>query len=297
VDNLTRREKTTHVQGIELHEGLSVYEFMTAIRDDPWFQPSSGGSAVTEQEWLSCADPGPMLESLQGKASDRKLRLFAVACCRRIWHIILAEETVWHKDEAAFWRRCQDAVVLAERFADGEATEQELAAVTAYPRPGLYDADAAMFTAEVPLDPVSVAAEASEAAGQEAAGRVYARLFPNGYSPSSSESRALFGVAVEQQEKEYGEAVAKEKRSQADFLRDIFGNPFQHVTLATAWRTPQVVALAQGIYDDRAFDRLPSLAEALEQAGCRDADLLAHCRGPGPHVRGCWLVDLILGKT
>jgi hypothetical protein len=236
-----------------------------------------------------------MLDFLKGKASDRRLRLFAVACCRRIWHIIVAEEIVWHKDEAAFWRRCQDAVVLAERFADGEATEHELAAVTAYPRPAMYDADAAMFSAEMPLDPVRVADEAAEATGQEAAGRVYARYFPNGYSPSP-ENVTLFQEADEQQEKEHGEAVAVEKQSQADLLGDIFGNPFRPVALDPSWLTPTVVDLAHQIYDDSAFDRLPALADALEEAGCDHAEIVAHCRGPGPHVRGCWVVDLVLGK-
>ncbi len=84
---------------------------------------------------------------------------------------------------------------------------------------------------------------------------------------------------------------------QANLLRDIFGNPFHPVALDPAWRTEAVVALARAVYDDRAFDRLPVLADALEDAGCADADVLAHCRGDGPHVRGCWVVDLILGKA
>ena len=65
---------------------------------------------------------------------------------------------------------------------------------------------------------------------------------------------------------------------------------------ASAWRTSTVVALARGIYEERAFDRLPMLADALEEAGCEDADMLAHCRRSGPHVLGCWVVDLVLGK-
>jgi hypothetical protein len=63
------------------------------------------------------------------------------------------------------------------------------------------------------------------------------------------------------------------------------------------WRTATVVQLAQGIYDDRAFDRLPILADALQDAGCDHADVLNHCRDTGPHARGCWVVDLILGKA
>jgi hypothetical protein len=79
-------------------------------------------------------------------------------------------------------------------------------------------------------------------------------------------------------------------------LRDIFGNPFQPVTFQPAWQTPTVVGIANGIYSDRAFDRMPILADALEKAGCDNPDVLLHCRGDGPHVKGCWVVDLVLGK-
>ena len=64
-----------------------------------------------------------------------------------------------------------------------------------------------------------------------------------------------------------------------------------------AWLTSDVVALARGIYDERTFDRMPILADALQDAGCDSADILNHCRGAGPHVRGCWVVDLVLGKA
>ena len=80
------------------------------------------------------------------------------------------------------------------------------------------------------------------------------------------------------------------------FIRDIFGNPFRPVAFDPAWLTSTAVALAEGIYADRAFDRLPILADALQDAGCDDADILDHCRGDGPHVRGCWVVDLVLGE-
>lgn len=80
-------------------------------------------------------------------------------------------------------------------------------------------------------------------------------------------------------------------------LRDIVGNPFLPVNQDPSWATPKVVTLAQAIYDERAFDRLPVLAGALEEAGCTNTDILSHCRGHGSHVRGCWPVDLILGKS
>lgn len=79
-------------------------------------------------------------------------------------------------------------------------------------------------------------------------------------------------------------------------LRDIVGNPFRPIALDPAWLTTTVHSLAQTVYDERAFDRLPVLADALEDAGCANHELLSHCRGPGSHVRGCWVVDLLLGK-
>jgi hypothetical protein len=78
--------------------------------------------------------------------------------------------------------------------------------------------------------------------------------------------------------------------------RDVLGNPFRSVTIERAWRSANVVGLAQSISESRAFERLPILADALEDAGCDNADILNHCRQPGEHVRGCWVVDLILQK-
>jgi hypothetical protein len=79
-------------------------------------------------------------------------------------------------------------------------------------------------------------------------------------------------------------------------LRDIVSNPFRPATVEAVWLTTDVVTLAQGIYQERAFDRIPILGDALEDAGCADADMLEHCRTSEGHVRGCWLVDLLLGK-
>ena len=82
----------------------------------------------------------------------------------------------------------------------------------------------------------------------------------------------------------------------AKLLKDLFGNPFRPVTADPSWLTSTVVALANGIYTDRAFDRLPILADALQDAGCDDEEVLNHCRSEGLHVRGCWVVDLLTGR-
>ena len=100
-----------------------------------------------------------------------------------------------------------------------------------------------------------------------------------------------------QQWQEVGKA---ERLAQADLVRDLFGPlPFRPVSVNRAWLAwdgGTVAKLAAATYEERAFDRLPILADALEEAGCADAELLGHLRGPGPHVRGCWVLDLLLGQ-
>jgi len=85
-------------------------------------------------------------------------------------------------------------------------------------------------------------------------------------------------------------------RSCCQVIREVFGNPFCGVTFDPTWRQSEILTLARLLYDTQAFDRLPELADALEGAGCDSADILEHCRRPGPHVRGCWVVDVILGQ-
>jgi hypothetical protein len=83
---------------------------------------------------------------------------------------------------------------------------------------------------------------------------------------------------------------------QARLLKDLFGNPFHSAVLDRCWLTPAVVGLAQVIYDERRWEDLPVLADALEEAGCSDAELLGHLQGPGPHARGCFVLDRLLGR-
>jgi hypothetical protein len=96
--------------------------------------------------------------------------------------------------------------------------------------------------------------------------------------------------------REWNEAKFEESQKQIRLMHCIFGNPFHPVTLEQTWLTTNVTALAQAIYDERAFERMPIIGDALEDAGCDNADILNHCRQPGEHVRGCWVVDLVLGK-
>jgi hypothetical protein len=89
----------------------------------------------------------------------------------------------------------------------------------------------------------------------------------------------------------------KDEALQCSLVRDIFGNPFRPATLAPSWLTSTVTALARQMYDSRDFSPMPILADALQDASCDSEDVLAHCRNSGPHARGCWVVDLVLGKV
>jgi hypothetical protein len=118
---------------------------------------------------------------------------------------------------------------------------------------------------------------------------------------SGTEFSALLDIATvrwlaDWPQEEGATAWTDERQAQAVLVREVFGNPFRLVSLDPAWRTPAILHLAQAVYDDRAFDHLPILADALEEAGGTNGEVLDHCRSPGPHVRGCWVVDLVLGK-
>jgi hypothetical protein len=241
---------------------------------------------MTEAEWLTCVDPQPMLAFLHGKFSDRKLRLFAVACCRRIWHLLTDE-------------RMTRAVESAERYADRELTQQdltaafddaELACIEAYH--AVHDPDGPETVAwNIPASFLSSAMDACAAA-------CAASHASNPHDPIAPLDAARYArdALARPEDPRRRTLVNLEQKRQADLLRCIYGNPFSPIAMDGPWLSSNVSALAQGIYADLAFDRLPILADALEDAGCTNLDLLNHCRQAGEHVRGCWAVDLLLGK-
>jgi hypothetical protein len=210
---------------------------------------------MTEAEWLACGDPALMLVFME-TASDRKHRLFQVACLRRIWHLMPNEQ----------WR---EAVAVSERYADTQASDKERIGASKKLR-DVPPSDNASW------DAVHSALEATMKTMRRK------RLFHIG-------THTVFANAG------VGDPL-REREVEAHLVRDILGNPFRPVTLTPPWLTSTVVSLAAGIYADRAFDRLPILADALQDAGCDNPDVLDHCRGEGPHARGCWVVDLLLGK-
>jgi hypothetical protein len=240
---------------------------------------------VTEQEWLAANDPRPMLVFLRRRVSRRKARLFACACCHQVSGLLT---------EAS-----RAALVVAERYADTSTRDEAVEAAADGARRAL---EAAHRSDQMPSG--FLAAAAVTFCLDASRFRLAAFMVTGCRSPSEPQSDAKWGhepvatlLARGRLNREAeSRRVAEYHRQQALLLRDIIGNPFRPVTTDPSWLTSAVVSLARGIYTDRAFDRLPILADALQDAGCEDAEVLAHCRGPGPHVRGCWALDLVLGK-
>jgi hypothetical protein len=215
---------------------------------------------VTEQEWLVCTDPTPMLRFLRGKVSDRKFRLFAVGCCRRI-------------PSYASDPRNKYEIEMAERLADGLAG----LASKADRRPALLNGVSAIH-----------APQCGSA----------------GSTSAASVATAWVAFSVEgTTNSAWQQAYDREREDQIRLLHDVFANPFRVVSLDAADLTPSVISLATAAYEERMLpsgqldpQRLAVLADAVEESGCDNVDMLMHLRSPGPHIRGCWVVDLLLAK-
>jgi hypothetical protein len=233
--------------------------------------------SVTEQEWLECTDPQRMVEAIRERITDRQAWLFTAACNRRtipVLHLAYCPSVL---EETVAW--VQRRVHLIERFADGEATEEEARELS--PPDILCSAWVRAETCSYnPAHTVSNAA-------------VNVKRFFNRTRERRVAAREAFGEAT----------YTRERAVQSHVLRCIVGNPSCPASLGLAWLTPDVTSLAEAAYEQRILPvgeldpaRLAVLADALEDAGCTDAAILTHLRSPGPHVRGCWALDLILGK-
>jgi hypothetical protein len=235
---------------------------------------------VTEVEWLACEDPHRMLDFLGSRVSKRKRRLLAVACCRRICHLL--------EDE---WTR--RAVETAELFADDLAGKKELDQACAK----AWNLAAQNIVVDVGEDDGSLFA-AGRVNPAYAAAALAAEKVPGNVFVNTALAAAQVAMATgEFQSKK--DACAVEYRCQAALIRDMFGNPFRPVQFNPAWLESYdclLTKLAEAIYQERRFDGLPNLGEALRDAGCQNEEILGHCHPRGEHVRGCWLLDEILGK-
>jgi hypothetical protein len=226
-------------------------------------------------EWLACTEPARMLAYLGGDLSPRKQQLFACACVRRVWPHV--------RDET-----CRRAVEVAERFADGLATAAE--------RDEASEATAGSDGSATTYGPAELATTFAIIADQGAE-----LLSPHPYLPAvhAAHYAAEAAASAGEYDPTGGDAAAffhAERAAQCRLLRCVAGNPFRPAS-SGPWVTPAAVSVARDCYDRRDFAALPVLADLLEEAGCPHQSVLDHCRRPGEHVRGCWVVDLVLGKS
>jgi hypothetical protein len=226
---------------------------------------------MTEAEWLTKTDPKPMFELLGTKVSDRKLRLFGIACCRLSW-------------DSFSDRQLRKAVELAEEYADGRLDESCRTAIER----SMLDIYEQELAEEKEFTPTPVL-------------RILTLLSRQKYDISEAigcSSSVAYWAFGDDYETNYRPFEVELVAEHTQFVRDIFGHQaFRPITIEPSWLTSTVVSLAQQIYVSRDFSSMPILADALQDVGCDNEDILNHCRQPGEHVRGCWCVDLVLGKS
>jgi hypothetical protein len=257
---------------------------------------------MTEDEWNTSQEPLPLLLWLhqREKLTDRKARLFAAACCRRITHLVLKAKSAYR------------AVIIAELMAEGETVPEELPdfadrlwttgfdLIDGYKQERrnrmIYHASKAALYAMRRVDSIGVC----PLEWQEGVPDVLGASSEAAWAAAHWQ-RKHNADAVKQQ------AYRRELTAQVSLVHDIFGNPFHSPPRidsgVLAWNNGTVERLAEASYLERDSatgnldnTRLAIMADALEEGGIVNAAILGHLRGPGPHVRGCHVVDLLLGK-
>ena len=262
------------------------------------------GQAMTEAEWLTCEEPKAMINFISDHFDERKMRLFALAGCRRVEHLLTPHE-----------KNCRAAIAALERRLEGTASENDLQTILLMSieihghvrNPGHaagYALDAATYVVyclgnanwQALTDNVSeaIAYDALARSGNRELERIDTLWMQrhSGFDEFHWQRDADAVTSLP----EYLAPLKVERSNQADLLRDIFGNPFHPATFDPAWSTETVVALARQMYESRDFSAMPIMADALQDAGCGDEQVLSHCREPGVHVRGCFVVDSCLGN-
>jgi hypothetical protein len=236
---------------------------------------------VTEAEFKTSTEPEAMLSFLlsRGRATDRKLRLFAVACLARARGLL--------EDG-----RSRRALEIAEAYAEGRVGSEERRearrAAVAVAEEAMQQGWGFSLVKAAYAAYYALTRRAPEAAEQTL----------HYISQAMADSSAVPPGLVRLGQGRAFRVVEREQRAkQVCIVRDLFGNPFRPVQIDPSCRTPAVAALATAIYEEERFGDLPILADALEEAGCDDSEVLGHLRQQGPgHVRGCWCLDLVLGK-
>jgi hypothetical protein len=247
---------------------------------------------MTEAEWLEPGSPIGRLEAERGWPSARKQRLFAVACCRRILHLLPDDP------------RPRNALEVAECYADRKAKRDDLKAALARVRPRR----SLLAPGQTYADVLERFVKESILWGCHPTQRTYAGLVASCAACAAAYAalpleEPYVAPAYSQYSERWSSAEHAEEAAQRALLREVCGDPF-HPPPAGIVPVPRgIIRLVQAAYDERALPsgemdlaRLAVLSDALEEAGCMEQAVLEHLRSPGPHVRGCWAVDLLLAK-
>lgn len=231
---------------------------------------------MNEMEWLAGDDPFSMLNYLGTNVSDRKLRLFACACARRCWSLFR-------------YPGQRNAIELAERFAEGKATEEEREQM--WQQGEMWAWNAPMFEQAAYQAATGTLVEAASLAALQVCELVRRQAtIEAAYEATPGQDESRISAA----------ASARESLALGRLVQEVFGNPFRPVTIEPAWLKGSdgaVAAMARWIEEEWRVEELPYLADALTDAGCTAQSLLRHLRGDdGGHVRGCWALDTLLGR-
>jgi hypothetical protein len=224
--------------------------------------------SVTEEHWLQAADIRSMDARWIAKHDSRKWHLFAAACCRRV--LALGPDPL-----------LESLIDATEDFADGSRTWKEMTSLRK------------RFREEYQL-PLKKDTQARKVAFDLS--RAVEHLTRKVSHNAQRVTESCATAAASGSGGDWTAAYRAEHAAQVALAHDIFGNPFRPVAFSPEWRTSTAVAIAKSMYDSRDFAPMPLLADALEDAGCEHADILDHCRGSEPHVRGCRVVDQVLGR-
>jgi hypothetical protein len=233
---------------------------------------------MTEKVWLLGQEHEAISRFLRDSMSARKLRLLAVAHCRQFGEMLPD--------------RCRVLVDVAERSADGLASVVEL-------QEARYQADNLVEWYDCAFQDYAQPPVPDEALIPEIEDRVSKERTRRGHQLAAAMTVHLATFPVDWLRDAIPRVILPSTDLQfvQDYSRDLLGNPFRPVTLDPRWLSSTVIDLARTIYDERVFERMPILADALMDAGCDSEEIISHCRSDGPHVRGCWVVDLLLAKN
>lgn len=232
-----------------------------------------GPALVSDDRWRLETRPFHMLrwwEYYRGEPTDRQKRLLACSCCRRKWPHLSDD-------------RLRQALETAERYADGRVGVATL-------REHYAEAESLGKSRVEAMSGVS-----SYSLNRSTLSIRWAEAWSI-ISAADPEIRA-FGNAIHHSAVDGSHGRDTDDPGQAALIRDVLGSPLRVPVFHEDWRTETAVGIARGIYESRTFGNLPVLADALQDAGCEDATILDHCRESSSHVRGCWVIDLVLGLT